>query len=558
MRVGEGAGMRKGGISMKQKVLNVFKPILFLAIGIGLFLYIQNIFAPNNLGTKRIIKGLDALEDGTIDVLCLGASHMAYGVSPMKAYKDTGVKWYNYGTGGQPLKASYYMAKKAFLTQSPKVVLLEATSIVEPNKKNTNERYNAFWRMLLENIGLNNVKYEMSKDYADEPFSDDILSIYFPIIKYHTRWEKLTDDDFVFWQQKKLDYSAGQYIMTLVDPATMNLSNLNGTANEMTKRNEGTITWSDGENKVDDTIDDLLYGQSITEENKDYVLRLNNLCNEYGAKLILVTIPTLSLPQYVNTAWTKERSDMMKKFAQELQIPYYDMVYDYDCSIDFNSDTADKGNHLNIRGADKVTAFLEQIIDSYGIEGQYDKQYDQMLQYFEKAHTVASLQSERDFYQYFAMLNANLDNWIICIAANNDYTLGMGELDEKYIENALGLSLLTSGQSTDSYVAVINDAKPVYEAVSNRAISQHMNLEIIELGISSSGWYSAPKSSIKIDNKEYAQGGTGLNIVVYDKESETIVDSVSFDTSNIDKAAYRINSNIDGYYRKYENEMFFN
>lgn len=531
----------------------LIKPILFVAIGFALFIAIQEVLLPAASDDDyRIVQGVEMLEDNSIDVLCLGSSHMAYGLSPMKIYEDTHSVWYNLGSPVQSIGCSYYMAKKVFQSQSPRAVVMDVSNMFSP------DRNNGGWRFLMDGSALDLVKVEMAMDYGSKSFGDGALSVFLPIIKYHTRWSELGKSDFNLWEKKENHYAGGMYIISYVGPAILNADNMNGTAEEMMLRNEGFISYYSAGEYVEKVITQPLYSPSIPTENMEYVQKLLQLCEENGAELVLVAIPSLTYPQFNPSAWTKVHSDIIRQMAEELQVPFYDLLYDYNNVVDFSTDSCDGGNHLNIRGAEKVSAALETILpDVFLFENQGNDIYDTQIPIYQKARTVAMLETEMDFETYIEMLNAHLSQWTIYIAAYDDYTQGMAEEDYVFLSQKLGLQMIDDGGYTDSYLAVINRGEVVYEAVGNRRINHSMTVNEHSVSLTSSGWFNTRAVSIKIDSREYALGGRGLNFVVYDNESGLVIDRVSFDTLQMSKPAYRTSSASDALFRAYESAVCF-
>lgn len=536
------------------------KIILFFTIGIGIFLVVQEVLrSKSNVVTN--VQGLELLEDNTVDVLGLGTSSMAQGMSAMKAYEDISSCWYNLGSSGQPIECSYYMASKAFQTQSPKIVILDVSSITMTDQSYSLEQQNSFWRLLLDSSKLDETKLEMAMAYGEKEFSDGVLSVFFPIIKYHTRWTSLTSSDFNLFPERKESYSAGEFVTTLVKEVPFAASDINWNKEQMEERNEEEIIFYEKEpndEEADAKLEDKeeesqpLYSFSIDEENIEWVKKIDQLCAENGAKLILVKIPTLSLPMQNSRTWTQTASDAVKEIANDCQMPFYDFLYDYDIQIDLSTDFADGGSHLNMGGAEKVTAKLIEILkDDPALTAHPNAQYDTYLSIYQDVRNIASLQMETDFYEYINMLSANLENWTIFISASNEYTMSMTENDYEFVERALGLELLSEGKYADSYVAVIEQGELQYEAVSNRRIEHDMRVASRTVSIVSSGWYSSSSATVTITGKNYAQNGRGLNFVVYDNETRLVIDSVTFDTHDVNKSATRSTVSVENFVSNY-------
>ena len=112
------------------------KCILFLILGITLFCTLRQLFMPKwyypdstmKEPTSRILTGIYDEPSETIDIVFLGTSHMIYGAAPMELYEKYGIKSYNLSTPSQPLQIGYYLLKNTLKTQSPELIVYDASS----------------------------------------------------------------------------------------------------------------------------------------------------------------------------------------------------------------------------------------------------------------------------------------------------------------------------------------------------------------------------------------------------------------------------------------------
>ena len=92
-----------------------------------------------------------------------------------------------------------------------------------------------------------------------------------------------------------------------------------------------------------------------------HIKHIMDLCRENGAALILV-----SMPSPVNYSYA--RHNAVSDFAEEFSIPYIDMNLAADgIGIDWDTDSLDHGEHVNLSGAEKVTKYLGEYLS-----GAYD------------------------------------------------------------------------------------------------------------------------------------------------------------------------------------------
>ena len=405
------------------------------------------------------------------------------------------------------------------------------------------------------------VKIEMAKDYDKIEESDGFLSVFIPMIKYHTRWTELSKTDFNRLFKQKITqpyYTAGFWICPLVDKARYSVEYSNAVATDMIERGNKSVTIFDG-NEIEEQISaNKLYEVDISEQNLDWLLKIKKLCDDNEANLALVKIPTMQMPNLSQSNWTIYKSNYMKDISNKYNIPFYDLLYDYSSVVDFSKDTADKGSHLNFSGAEKVSCVVGEILrDNFQFPAVSDAQYDSMLKKYEKIRAVETLETQTEFAQYVNLLSDNLDKWTVLMSVSNDSTYGMTNEDYTFMKDKLGLNLFRDCDPGGSYIAVLSDGKLLYESSSNQVLNHTINVNGDTINLLSSNWITSPKVSIKINGTEYSQDHLGLNIVVFDNESNLVIDSVAFETPIPKGSAIRSISQVHNFTRAYEKKMCF-
>ena len=73
-------------------------------------------------------------QKNTIDVLILGDSLSYTSFSPLQMWNEYGISAFVGGQSGQNIQESYYMLKKAFKNQKPRLVILETNVLFRPQK----------------------------------------------------------------------------------------------------------------------------------------------------------------------------------------------------------------------------------------------------------------------------------------------------------------------------------------------------------------------------------------------------------------------------------------
>lgn len=280
--------------------------IVFVVILAGLLLLSSHILTPKNNDREGGIidpaaNGVLSEPPGTIDVLVIGDSEAYCTVMPLKIWKEHGITTYCCATSGQRLSYSEQFVYKVFENQHPVMVFLETNTI---------------FRKVTFEEALNNK-----------------AEAYFPVITYHNRWKTLSTKDL----KNSVSYD------TVED----------GKGYFYSKK----IVEADTEGYMEESED----FSPISSRNRHYVEKINEFCENNGAKLVL-----LSTPSTVN--WNYKRHNSITRLAGEMDVEYIDMnTLQEEIPIDWAHDSRDEGDHLNDYGAEKATAYLGDYLEKTGL-----------------------------------------------------------------------------------------------------------------------------------------------------------------------------------------------
>lgn len=510
---------------------NIFKYILFIVLFIIIFEYVQLVLTekhryPNGgEDVKYSIEGLEALQENTVEILFLGTSHVDSGISPMQLYHQHQITSYNLATSGQTIEESYYLLEKFVQNQTPKVVVLDASCMFF-------DEYwkNASWRYIIDSLCIDEVKIEAAKVYSEIWGGDGALSVFFPIIKYHTRWSSLNYRDFQDIDCKSGYYSAGQFIRPEVNNIEITIEEMNDSAKVMKEKG--------------------IYEAYVRESNIEWLCKIKELCEKYGMQLLMTKVPSIQLQQDYESAWTADKYNMVKNICSVYNVDYYDLMYDGQLNLDYANDSADGGMHLNVRGAMKVTeALSEYIIQKYEIYSIENEVYNTYLETYKCLQDVAVLESTIYLQEYLTRL-ANEDYTIFLIGCN-DIVKNMQATDLNLISTMENIEIEKCAMN-DSYVAVIDNGNVKYDLTGARKIELDYNCHGSIINIIGGGDNSGEDSSLVYNGEEYCLKNAGLNIVVIDNMTGKVIDSVVFSINSEGNKATRNSSKIHGYFRDFE------
>lgn len=180
-------------------------------------------------------------------------------------------------------------------------------------------------------------------DYAEEMV---------PLIKYHDRWKTLTIDDFTKKKEETwVDDFKGFRYYDDVDPIKP-FSYMEKKDKELT----------------------------IMKRNLIFLDKIKELCEENDIKFMIMSVPSLE-------NWNYDKHATVQKYADENGLEYIDMNLKNDeIKINWMTDTRDKGDHLNYKGAKKASRYLGKCLNETGIlESHFDdKKYDHWHQSYKR------------------------------------------------------------------------------------------------------------------------------------------------------------------------------
>lgn len=288
---------------------------------------------------------------GGHDVIFIGDCEVYDNFSPLEMWRTRGITAYVRGSAHQLVWQSYYILKETLRYETPQAVVFNVAAMqtAAPDSEPYNRLAIDRMRWSAEKLGM--IRASMTEE-------EDLLSYVFPILRYHSRYAELTEEDFTYFFQTKDNFWNGYQLHTGVEAA----------GRLPTKRPLADYSFSD-----------LCY---------EYLEKMADLCAEKGIELILVKAP--SLYPY----WYDEYDAQIADFAAEHDLAYYNFIpLAEEIGLDYTTDTYDGGLHLNIDGTKKLSAWFADILaedhgvadhrDDPEISAEYDaklKEYDETIQ----------------------------------------------------------------------------------------------------------------------------------------------------------------------------------
>ncbi len=146
----------------------------------------------------------------------------------------------------------------------------------------------------------------------------------------------------------------------------------------------------------------------------------------------------------------------------------------------------------------------------------------------EIAENISDEQTENieNMIKYLRALDS--ERYLVLISAKDDAsTLLTADIQKEL--RALGLREDLQEAFTKSYLAVLDRGEVVYEALSEEVLVYDGKLDDLVVHAESAGYYAGNYSIVQLDGMECSVNWRGMNIVVYDRLLNGVMDSVCFD-----------------------------
>ncbi len=295
MRHSNLGGMR---FTMNKYVKNAIKMgafglILLLLIGLLGIYYAPTVWFPRNRILDRTSRfaSIELEEPGSLEVVTIGDSLSNMDFTPMELWRNYGYTSYNAGSEGQTVEETYYMLKKVFQTQSPKVILMEGELIFRGGKS----------------------------DRIQSTLAQEIYS-HLPGLRFHNLWKRHFDPEGV------RIFHRGYCVNGAVAP-------YEGDADYLACEKEWLC-------------------HKPTAFMDEYFSKIKELCEKNGAELIVFAAPS---PKN----YDQKRVDALAEITERHGFTFIDLNSKIEeIGIDWAEDTSDHGDHMNVKGAKKVTLYF--------------------------------------------------------------------------------------------------------------------------------------------------------------------------------------------------------
>lgn len=472
------------------KKTNVIKTVAFLLIFVLLFEYVTNILQPKWIDGTSVTFVQENFYDekkNSIEVAVLGSSQLVYGISCMRLLENYGISAYSLATGEQPVLCGYFYLREMTRRQNIKTVIYDVSMLYE-------EEQESRFRKTIDTAPMSLNKLWMIREHRNLPIAESTWTYLFPISKYHSRWEELERADYNYKGQNTEVFKGN-----IMSPIASQRIRYNALC-------------------VDN--DELDPSVVMDESELHYFREMVNYCKEQGIELILIKTP--------KTTWTKSAMVGVETLAEEYDLPYMDFntaelldAVGIDTEKDFwNQD------HLNIRGAEKLTDYMAEYLLANGTytDGRNTVAYDK--EEAEKYHIDCEnkyLQTANSLEDVVAALNH--DRYEIVMQLTGDVSSFWTEEQHQLLAQ-IGVTVNMSEMQDTAFVGQYKNGDCIYEESKTETISYKGAFSNgAELKAVSNLEVGEGENVAKVAGEEVNYHKKGLNFSVYDAVNGKLVDA---------------------------------
>lgn len=303
----------------------VLKTSIFFVILLLIYIYVCKVLE-NNEAAVRSGKFYAGMTD--TDVIILGTSHALYGIDP-EVMANVGVEnVYNLSGYSQVVPTSYWILLNSLDYCSPSIVVLDIYSIQSDAIYSSDHL--SFMHSAMDAMPLSFHKIQMIENiFEDREIKKEF---YFNNYLYHNRWKEISLKDFEI-----LRYYQPMY---------------HGQENGCIRDTKSVIATAPS---IIDSNDYLV----VSSNGMDYLEKIYDLCQSKGIQLVLMQLP------YNASEYQQQIGNGITIWAEDHNVPYYNMFYDSGLNIDYSVDyIEEEASHLNMMGAKKTSEALAEYIRS--------------------------------------------------------------------------------------------------------------------------------------------------------------------------------------------------
>lgn len=388
-----------------QKKFFVFRTMASLLAGLLIFEGITHIWnqiyiSEESVAWDRILWHHFYEDEGKIDNIYLGSSHVFCDIDPVILDQLSGQYNFNLATPSQRLNGSYYLLREAGRKNELSHVFLEL--YYNGNFSDTRLlEFDCNWR----NLSYMKLSFNKAAYWLAVAELDYYVNIMLPFTAYRAGlgdWDQIKKN--VEWKEQE-SYKSYQREIEFNDGNGREIYGGQGfCACTRIYKDRGKLYRQK----------EILTDYSIGERNGEYLCKIIEYCEERGIPITLFISPMHDL-QLVSTVDYDDYSSAIKEFAAEQGVPFYDfnLVKEEYLPIQDRKNFRDS-QHLNQQGAGEFTRFFYKVVSGEETDNKkyFCDSYEERLR--ESAPAVLGIYEE----QLEEQLEEQPENRTLWVASN--------------------------------------------------------------------------------------------------------------------------------------------
>lgn len=302
-------------------------------------------------------------DEGKIDNLYLGSSHVFYDIDPVILDGLSGQYNFNLATPVQRLNGSYYLLREAGHKNELQHVYLEMYYGSNMNDSELSNAKRNWYNIDYMKPSVNKAAYILAVGGADR-----YVNILFPFTRYRA---KLGDWGYIKSElkaKKREDYRDYRYIDDGIVYESQGFAN-----STRVYKNRKMLPQ-----------EHILSGYAWEERNKSYCRQIIEYCQKENIPITLFISPITDL-KIISTVAYDDYSTEIRELASEYGVPFYDFNFVKEAYLPIQDEKYFMdADHLNQYGAELFTSFFYQVVsgDETDNEKYFYDSYEEKLEDF--------------------------------------------------------------------------------------------------------------------------------------------------------------------------------
>ena len=468
---------------MKKKLIGM---VVFLTLAVSLLWKLNEVFSLKQEDGIVPMELFYEQEPGSIDVMFYGSSHTYSDINPAVLWEEEGISSYDLAGSLQPLWNTYYYMKESLKYQTPKVMVVELVRAIESRD------YIEEARTVTNTFGMKFSKDKMEAIRVSTP--DNLIPYVLGYPVYHSRYTELSRADFAAYRGDPHGKACKGYYPLYVTKAYDSMADMSGVSES----------------------------NDLAPKSEEYLRKIIAMAKEEDIPLVFMISPYQGIIESEQMIFNR-----CGEIAAEEGIPFLDFNRMYDeLGLDPQTDMAE-ASHLNYRGTGKLSRYLaEWLASNYDLaDHRGDETYaswEENAADWKQKYANQMLTEEEGWYDFLQLLSENEGTYTYVIGLTGAYDNGEQPIGEVLSELGVPEEVLEQG---GVFIGGLDGGTVLPGGADGSCVLEFAasDLEVKVSGGNQSVVYSG-ESELKTLN--------GINVLVYDHFTESLVTAVGFDAEN--------------------------